>query len=352
MKPNATRRGWLLAALALVCATAALAADPTPEQVNADIDKLIELSGKYAEQLGAFTGGAMVHETTEEGMIGKAEKLLSNLAEVEKEAVPAVQPVLAQIVERYGAAQDPADTNWEIKTENAVDTRFWELKAARRDDGSRAFSRLFKGLNSIGRTRRASATYLVDYVKAMPAITFYTPDVRVKQAEKWKALLGFAVKLDPNSAEAHAQAALIDQVVATAVRSIEQEADATVWPGHVAEFGGPGSTSQLAKAALDYFAAEKTWGGSERKITVLAVAVRGEWKVAETNVFGQVTQWRLPIVLAITTPDYKAKNMARIYELSVLAKLGAPGTAPKAPPFEGFWVGNSKMIRPAKLPHG
>lgn len=350
MQTSAIRFIWLAAALIVVAPRAVLAADPTPEQVAADIDKLIELSGKYGDKLATFTGGAMVHETSEEGMITEAEKLLANLAAVEADAVPAVQPLLAEIVERYGAAQDQAEDNWEIKTEVAVDNRFWELKAAKRDDGSRAFNQLFKGLNKVGRTRRASAEYLVTHVKSMPEITFFSPDVRVKQAEKWKALLTRAVQLDPNNAEAHAQAALIDQVIAMAAKSIEQEADATVWPGHVAEFAGPGTTSGLAQSAVEYFTAEKTWGGGERKIKVLAVAVRGDWQPAETNIFGRVIQWRLPILLAVTTPEYQAKNMARVYELSVLAKLGAPGAAPKAPPFEGFWVGNSKMIRPAKLP--
>jgi len=80
------------------------------------------------------------------------------------------------------------------------------------------------------------------------------------------------------------------------------------------------------------------------------VAVRGQWEIAETNIFGQVTQWRLPIHLAVTDETLKKQNIAMVYELSILGKVGSPGSAPKSPPYDGFWVGDSWMMRLNKVP--
>jgi hypothetical protein len=35
----------------------------------------------------------------------------------------------------------------------------------------------------------------------------------------------------------------------------------------------------------------------------------------------------------------------------MVAMEGPPGAAPKAPPFDGFWVGDSWNFRLNKLPH-
>jgi hypothetical protein len=37
--------------------------------------------------------------------------------------------------------------------------------------------------------------------------------------------------------------------------------------------------------------------------------------------------------------------VARLYELSILAQEGEPGNAHKKPPFAGYWVGDSWMMR-------
>ena len=77
----------------------------------------------------------------------------------------------------------------------------------------------------------------------------------------------------------------------------------------------------------------------------LDVCVRGPWQVAERDIFGRVISWRLPIHIAVTDPDLRPRNVARVYELSLLAMEGAPDRAPQKPPFEGYWVGNSWMMR-------
>jgi hypothetical protein len=102
----------------------------------------------------------------------------------------------------------------------------------------------------------------------------------------------------------------------------------------------------LAKVGLEYLRKDEGWKTAE----VLAVAVRGPWQVAEKDVFGRVISWRLPVHVAVTKPDLRGKNVARVYELSLVTAQGAPGKVDKAPPFDGYWVGNSWMMRLNKVP--
>jgi hypothetical protein len=138
----------------------------------------------------------------------------------------------------------------------------------------------------------------------------------------------------------------IDARIGATAAKVEADIDAASWQGHVAEFPGPGTVEALAAAALDYFQKDSRWGGNEKQKTeVLKVAVRGPWRVAERDVFGRVTSWRLPIHLAITTPALRERGIARVFELSAVALEGPPDQAQKAPPFDGYWVGNNWMLR-------
>jgi len=49
--------------------------------------------------------------------------------------------------------------------------------------------------------------------------------------------------------------------------------------------------------------------------------------------------------VAVTDEKLKPRNLARVYDLSIVAMQGNAGSAPKNPPYDGFWVGNSWMMR-------
>ncbi len=78
---------------------------------------------------------------------------------------------------------------------------------------------------------------------------------------------------------------------------------------------------------------------------ILDACITGPWTVAEKDMFGRVTRWRLPIHLAITDERLKPRNIASVYDMSIVAMEGAPDNAPEKPPFDGFWVGDSWMMR-------
>jgi hypothetical protein len=132
----------------------------------------------------------------------------------------------------------------------------------------------------------------------------------------------------------------------------EADIDAKSWQGNAGGFAGPGSTRELAKTAVAFFKSHPNWGQNPDtdNLKILNACVTGNWDVAETNIFGQVIQWRLHIHLAITNGKLEPKGIARVYELSVLTQKGNPGQVKKAPPFDGYWVGNNWMMRLEKLP--
>ncbi len=129
-------------------------------------------------------------------------------------------------------------------------------------------------------------------------------------------------------------------------KNVQKDIDAREWAGHVPDFAGPGDAKDLAAKALEYFRNDRNWGRKpDRKVEVLAVCVRGPWQVAERDMFGRVISWRLPIHVAATDEKLRPRNIARVYGLSILAMRGAADAAPKAPPFDGYWVGDNWMMR-------
>jgi len=107
----------------------------------------------------------------------------------------------------------------------------------------------------------------------------------------------------------------------------------------------------LAEAVQEYLANDRDWGQSEKRPQeVLAVSVTGPWQVAAKDPFGQPIQWRLPVMVAITDEELRPDGIAQAFELSMVAREGAPDQAPKSPPWDGFWVGDNYYLERGELP--
>ncbi len=52
---------------------------------------------------------------------------------------------------------------------------------------------------------------------------------------------------------------------------------------------------------------------------------------------------------AISDEALEPDGIAQAFELSMVAKKGAPNQAPKAPPWDGFWVGDHYFLRMGEL---
>ncbi|GAB4211580.1 MAG: hypothetical protein OHK0013_33460 [Sandaracinaceae bacterium] len=72
-----------------------------------------------------------------------------------------------------------------------------------------------------------------------------------------------------------------------------------------------------------------------RHIQVLAVTVRGDWFVAERNLFGQPTSYGLPVYVALTS-DFTAEGVAQVLQLSLITTEARPSA-----PWDGYWAGDT-----------
>lgn len=345
---HARRVGLVLAVVSFLCVSSLWAEELTREQqAKVDAEKLLALYAEHEAKFAKMNGNNAVHETDEDAMLTKCAALEERLKIIDAEALPAVQPVLAELGARYGWKY--GDFEWELK----------QLKVPEYDEAGDAFDNFTRAIENTGKTRLASAEYLADHVRSMPDPSFFVPDVRVQQLQRWNVFLQYALKFDPNNAYANERLAKMDREIADCQTNIEKEVDAKTWAGHIADFPGPGTVTELASVAMEYFRKDKGWGkqGEDvpedqrgKGLEIVAVAVRGPWQVAETDVFGRVITWRLPVHLAVTQPSDRSRNIARVYDLSCITVEAAPGEARQAPPFDGFWVGNSWMMRLNKIP--
>jgi len=215
------------------------------------------------------------------------------------------------------------------------------------------FRDLYQSLENVPKTRKVTSEYLCTWAEGVIRHVnegFYPEADRIMRMNEAKSFLDFACKFDPNNSKANTLLASIDQKIAEVGEKIIKNIDSKKWAGHISDFAGPGQVKDLAAQALEYFKNDCNWGKNpKQKTEIVAVAIRGQWKIAETNILGQVIQWRLPVHLAITNDKLKKENIAQVFELSILAQVGPPGSALKAPPFDGFWVGNNWMMRLDKI---
>jgi len=299
--------------------------------------QLTALYQQHGPKFEGIYGATMVYS----GDVEEAGKQYLKIERVEKEVLPVVQPVLATVAVNYGTSA------------MVVNQKLFKLGMPSSEQFGSAFERLYESVGNVVKSRKASGESIAQTcTNQLSNIDFYPPDIRVKKMEEIKSLLQVGHQFDPNNAGINDMLSTVDQKIDEVAEKIEKDIDQKKWAGNVANFAGPGDAKKLAATALDYFRNHNQWGKNPKAkgIEVLGVAVRGQWGVAETNILGQVIQWRLPIHLAITNAKLKPKNIARIYELSVLTTQGNPGRVEKAPPFDGYWVGNNWMIRLNRLP--
>lgn len=212
-------------------------------------------------------------------------------------------------------------------------------------DASSAFRYFAEGMDKVAQFRRDAAVRSLSEADMMFRLLgerFQMAEIRVGEAEKVKTQLELGHRFDPQNAEVNARLASIDAEIDAVREDVDAEIDAGEWP-----VGDATAPQQHARAALEYFRSHPEWGGKP-DVEVLAVVVRHDWQIAETNILGQVTQWRLPIAVAATKPLWRESDAARVYELSLLANPGLP--APQSAPFWGYWVGDSHLARLDKIP--
>ena len=310
---------------------------PTGDVAQAleDGKRVEALYDRHYDEMSLIHGNTLVYGPRLED----AEKAWQQIDAVETTILPEIEPALAEMAERYGTK--PMEIN----------NNLFKVGVKGRDQFGTKLGYLIEAAENVVKSRRTSAESIAQNAEnTISGIEGLVPDIRVKRMEETKAILLIGQKLNPNNKKINEMLAQIGYQIDDIAQKIEADIDAKTWAGHVDRFEGPGSVKSLARAAKEYFENDSRWGKNpQKKVEILAVAVRGDWQVAEKDIFGRVIQWRLPIHLAITDENMKEKKIARVYELSILAREGEGGRAPQAPPFDGYWVGNNWKMRLDKL---
>jgi hypothetical protein len=172
-----------------------------------------------------------------------------------------------------------------------------------------------------------------------------------ENVEKLKGLLQTAVRYDEDNAEARELLDTVDKKFSAERAAIEQEIDDAAWPGNYKNFAGPGDPGKLAAAAMEYLQNDEAGRQQDDSDHTFAVCVKGDWVAAEKNILGQPIQWGLPIYGACYNSEEKARNVCRVFGLTILTEAGGPGQK-KEPPFTGVWVGNIYKMRIANVAGG
>ena len=330
--------------LSIVGAQAAI----TPEEATKDCEAIVAL----------WTGNQEAVESIRTTYIDftrpieEIEPTADGFNKVKNEVVPKIQEQLQPFATKYATPRQ--GTFMGVPPITIYDT-LWDILGKKLDDldsPQDKFDKMYMAIeavqekaNELAEQTATEAETTIRLVKEK----FYVEDIRVQQLEHTKAVLVMGHSFDGNNEKVNTFLAEIDELILETAKEIEKDADEKQWAGHIDGFAGPGKVEDLAATALQFFRQDRDWGKKEGT-EILAVAIRGQWSVAETNILGFVTQWRLPIHLAVTKPGWKEKNLARVYEVSPVGPVGEAGNAAKSPPFEGFWVGESWMMRITNLP--
>jgi hypothetical protein len=318
-------------AAATSAAEAGKAASAGRAAAERDAARMLELHARHFPRLDPITGNSLFFGST----LDEARTAVVRIETVETEVLPELAPELGALADTYGT--DP------LTVANRLHERGWRGDV----DPSSRFVALVDSAAKLARSRTATAAALLQFADGLgTAFSGQITDAQIGRLRSAREFLLLAARLDPSSDAVRSRLGSIDDRIAATARAMEKDIDARVWAGHVAAFPGPGSTSALASAALAYFRQDRDWGARPTKPSeVLAVAIRGPWLPAERDAFGRVTCWRLPVHLAITTTELRPRGLAQVFDLSVVAREGAPEKAPREPPFDGFWVGDNWLMR-------
>ena len=308
----------------------AVTAPAAPVPAEADARLMIDLYDKYYPRLDLIHGNSLVYGVKE----SDAREALAQI-EAAEALLPEFAGEVGRLAEAYGTESLEIGKN--LRAQGA--------KVSGDPGGRLAY--LIEAIGKVDKSRQASAAACAQKAETLTAgYSGPITDARLKRLDEVRKLLAVGHELDPRNERVDAMLAEIGDEIVAAAEQMRAEIDAARWAGNVTGFPGPGNAGALAGEALRFFRSHEGWGGNTaKKVEVLDACVRGPWQVAERDIFGRVIGWRLPVHVAVTDPELRPRNIARVYELSILAQEGAPGRAPKAPPFAGYWVGASWMMR-------
>lgn len=310
----------------------------TGAAASEDAQAILDLQQAHSETIGSIHGRSIVY-------YDNPDAVSEALATIEAaEAVgDSIRPMLLEFRNKYGSQS--------TAVEAALEAAGADAESSNSRVAYNAVA-LFDFLDKLQQTRAVSAETVADNVAGRLAdIDDYSAKIQQQRLDEAAEMLRIGQVIDPKNPRLNRLRGEIAQLAQAKRDEQLARIDAAEWPGHVSGFEGPGEVDALADSVVDYLAADRDWGQSEKRPQdVLAASVTGPWQVADKDMFGRPIQWRLPVMVAITDDELRPEGVAQAFELSMVAKEGAPNEAPKSPPWDGFWVGDNYYLRTGELP--
>ena len=319
-------------------AEAAAVAASAGADATADTERVLALRREYDDAMRAIHGRSVVYSDSAEGVREALEVI-----EKAEQAGDAMRPFLLEFAERYGTEQS--------EIQQALDAAGADASSSNSRVAYNA-AEMYAFLEELEQTRKVSAETVAEHIAGRLAdIDDYSARIQQQRLDEAAEMVRLGQQIDPANPRLNRLRGEVARL-AEAKRGEQMARIASAsWPDHVDGFEGPGNVEDLADSVHEYLANDRDWGKSEtRPQEILAVSVTGPWQVAANDLFGRPIQWRLPVVVAITDDDLKPDGVAQAFELSMVGREGAPGQAPKSPPWDGFWVGDNHYLQIGKLP--
>jgi len=303
--------------------------------LKSDAQKAVDIHNKHHGKFEKVHGDHLVADYLNLDQVRQALKMIEDA----EQTIPLFSSELGALMKKYGT------------TSGDIYNSFFKAGYKLTGGEEHKMEQMVQAMGNVQKSREATGRHLADKAKMLiDVFSEQLNDARLERMQKSKKLLALGMQIDPNNRQIQQMFAKADDQITQVADQMTAQIDAATWTESVTTFDGPGTVASLATQAKRYFENDRDWGKKPgRNMEVLKVSVTGPWKVAEKDAFGFVTRWRLPIHLAITDDKFKPRNIARVYDLSIVARKGSAGNAPKAPPFDGFWVGDNWMMRLDKL---
>ena len=264
----------------------------------------------------------------------EAKARLAKLDEFDAGLRKEVEAKLAEIEATYGSDGNEIDS---------------KLRAAGyRDTAGRTYDGLKQMLADADAFRRAAAEKLAGMaLREAQSIRDGAHDFSFPEnVARAQAKAALARDYADGDAKVEGMLATLQQDLDAAVAERWRRVDERTWPGH--DRSAPTDKDDFAEAAQAWIANEPEWGKrSKNPHMPVKIAITGDWVVTKRDLTGRPTQYGLPVLVAVEQPNEKSDNLARVYELTMLAAERAD--PPLSPPFVGAWVGDSWYLRRDKL---
>ncbi len=237
------------------------------------------------------------------------------------------EPLVATFKSRYGPRHIEVGEKFE-GLEKPLDVRFdaWQAANIAYDlDLAREEQRFAEWAVKWGKDAHRTATQLKaeDREKVERKLTRAEEAVRYfKLAKQWNPAGDYDEYIEQSQA-------LVEEVKPLWKKALDE----LTWPGHNADFTGPGQPDELAAAALDFLRKNPTWSKPEyddEHTPVAACVTATTWEVSKkAPLTEQPTQYSLDVLVAFTGKS----DPELVYVYNMVLYTREEAGVPKEPPF-------------------